>query len=98
MNKQSKHNAYDALKSSIRDNLYVEHAMEAVSEAQVLELKPSGQIEAMKGHKDDIMDTTAVGTYLSFKFNEMPVPKILPAISNVKTTTKKSNKTNIASF
>ena len=98
MNKQSKHNAYDALKSSIRDNLYVEHASEAVSEAQVLELKPSGQIEAMKGHKDDIMDTTAVGTYLSFKFNEMPVPKILPAISNVKTTTRKSNKTNIASF
>ena len=98
MNKQSKHNAYDALKSSIRDNLYVEHASEAVSEAQVLELKPSGQIEAMKGHKDDIMDTTAVGTYLSFKFNEMPVPKILPAISNVKTTIKKSNKTNIASF
>ena len=63
MNKSTKYQAYDSYTAQIRDNEYIERDNGAADEAQWLQLKPSGQIEAMSGQRDDKQDTTAVGVY-----------------------------------
>lgn len=64
MNKSTKYQAYDSYTAQIRDNEYIERDNGAADEAQWLQLKPSGQIEAMSGQRDDKQDTTAVGVYI----------------------------------
>lgn len=77
MNRKTKYQAYDDYKNKVRDNLYIEHCHEAVNEATTLLLSTRGLIEAQKGRRDDMQDTTAVGVYISFNPNEMPLPKII---------------------
>lgn len=65
MNKSTKYQAYDSYTAQIRDDEYIERDNGAADEAQWLQLKPSGQIEAMSGQRDDKQDTTAVGLYIA---------------------------------
>lgn len=65
MNKSTKYQAYDSYTAQVRDNEYIERDNGAADEAQWLQLKPSGQIEAMSGQRDDKQDTTAVGVYIA---------------------------------
>lgn len=64
MNKSTKYQAYDSYTAQVRDDEYIERDNGAADEAQWLQLKPSGQIEAMSGQRDDKQDTTAVGVYI----------------------------------
>lgn len=75
MNKKTKYQAYDDYRGKIRDQLYIERCNEAVNEAAYLQLTSRGMIEAMKGKRDDMQDTTAVGVYIAFDPNEMDLPK-----------------------
>lgn len=77
MNKKTKYQAYDDYRAKVRDHYYIERCNEVVNEATYLELKRNGTIEAMKGKRDDMQDTTAVGVYIAFNPNEMPLPKIV---------------------
>ena len=85
MNRKTKYQAYDDYKNKVRDLMYVEHCHEAVNEATTLLLSTRGTIEAQKGRRDDMQDTTAVGVYIAFSPNEMPLPKIVD-------TTRRKNK------
>lgn len=77
MNRKTKYQAYDMYKNAIRDDLYIEHCHEAVNEASTLLLSTRGQIEAMKGRRDDMQDTTAVGVYIAYDPKEMSLPKVI---------------------
>lgn len=98
MNHKTKWQAYDAYFENVRDYGYVEHSMEAYTEASYLETGKKSP-EAMKGKKDDIQDTTAVGIFIGYDFNLMPMPKITAYISEetMKSTIKRSSK-GAASF
>lgn len=65
MNKSTKYQAYDSYTIQVRDDEYIERDNGSVDEAQWLQLKANGQIEAMSGQRDDKQDTTAVGTYIA---------------------------------
>lgn len=65
MNKSTKYQAYDSYTAQVRDDEYIERDNGAADEAQWLQLKPNGQIEAMQGQRDDKQDTTAVGVYIA---------------------------------
>lgn len=65
MNKSTKYQAYDSYTAQVRDGEYIERDNGAADEAQWLQLKPNGQIEAMSGQRDDKQDTTAVGVYIA---------------------------------
>ena len=65
MNKSTKYQAYDSYVAQIRDDEYIERDNGAADEAQWLQLQSNGQIEAMKGQRDDKQDTTAVGVYIA---------------------------------
>ena len=95
MNKKTKYQAYDDYRAKIRDHYYVEYCNEAVNEASYLELKRDGKIEAMKGRRDDMQDTTAVGVYISFDYNEMDAPKL---IDTSKSKKKRHRKGSAATF
>lgn len=77
MNKKTKYQAYDDYRAKVRDHYYIEYCNEVVNEASYLELKRDGKIEAMKGRRDDMQDTTAVGVYIGFNENEMDAPKLI---------------------
>jgi hypothetical protein len=65
MNKSTKYQAYDSYTIQVRDDEYIERDNGSADEAQWLQLKANGQIEAMSGQRDDKQDTTAVGTYIA---------------------------------
>jgi hypothetical protein len=65
MNKSTKYQAYDSYTVQVRDDTYIERDNGSVDEAQWLQLKSNGQIEAMAGQRDDKQDTTAVGTFIA---------------------------------
>lgn len=95
MNKKTKYQAYDDYRAKIRDQYYIERCNEVVNEASYLELKRDGKIEAMKGRRDDMQDTTAVGVYISFNYNEMDAPK---QIDTSKPKKKKRTKVRASTF
>lgn len=77
MNRKTKYQAYDDYRGKIRDGFYVERCHEAANEAAWLELTKDGKIQAVKGRRDDIQDTTAVGVYISFNVKDMPLPRLI---------------------
>lgn len=79
MNKSTKYQAYDSYSSQIRDDEYIERDNGAVDEAQWLQLKSNGQIEAMQGQRDDKQDTTATGVYIARE--HMPNVRIWDMVS-----------------
>lgn len=79
MNKSTKYQAYDSYTAQVRDDEYIERDNGAADEAQWLQLKPSGQIEAMSGQRDDKQDTTAVGVYIGRE--QMPNVRIWDIVS-----------------
>lgn len=87
MNKSTKYQAYDSYTAQIRDDEYIERDNGAADEAQWLQLKPNGQIEAMQGQRDDKQDTTAVGVYIARE--QMSNIKIIDLVSQVRKTPPK---------
>lgn len=79
MNKSTKYQAYDSYTAQIRDDEYIERDNGAADEAQWLQVQSTGQIEAMKGQRDDKQDTTAVGVYIARE--QMGNVKILDIVS-----------------
>ena len=77
MNVKTKYLAYDTYFQKVRECEYIEHSFDAYTEAEYLETV-KGKIEAMKGKRDDIQDTTATGVHISYDFETMPLPKIIP--------------------
>lgn len=82
MNRQTKYLAYDTYYEKVREGEYVEHSMDAYVEAEYLETN-NGTIEAMRGKRDDIQDTTATGVHICYDFATIPLPKIVPLVENV---------------
>lgn len=77
MNRKTKYLAYDTYFTKVREAEYIEHSFDAYTEAEYLETV-KGKIEAMQGKRDDIQDTTATGVHISYDFDTMPIPKIIP--------------------
>jgi hypothetical protein len=96
MNKKTKYQAYDRLVAAIRDDEYIERSHEAVNEMQWLQIKPTGQIEASVGKRDDIQDTTAIGVYIGFE--EMPLPKIVSLRPNSQAGVRTKKSVGVAGF
>ncbi len=80
MNKHTKYLAYDTYYEKVREGGYIEHSMDAYVEAEYLEVSDKGLIEALKGKRDDIQDTTAVGVHICYDFSTISVPKIVPVL------------------
>lgn len=74
-NVRTKYLAYDQSRASIRDGEYVERDNRCVDEMSWLERKGNGSLGAIDGQHDDIIDTTAIGIYISSR--EMPQPTML---------------------
>ncbi|MCM1031543.1 MAG: hypothetical protein NC410_08925 [Oscillibacter sp.] len=72
-NKRTKYLAYDTSRAVIRDREYIERDLRCVDEMGWLETKTDGTLGAIEGQHDDIIDTTAIGIYVSSE--EMPLPK-----------------------
>lgn len=72
-NKRTKYLAYDTSRAVIRDREYIERDHRCVDEMGWLETKNDGTLGAIEGQHDDIIDTTAIGMYISSE--EMPLPK-----------------------
>ena len=73
-NVRTKYLAYDQSRATLRDGEYVELDQAVVDEMAWLERKPNGTIGAMDGQHDDLIDTTAIGIYVSTR--EMPLPAV----------------------
>lgn len=95
MNRKTKYQAYDDYRNKVRDRYYIEYSKEAANEASWLQLTKRGQIEAAKGRRDDIQDTTAVGVYISFNIDEMDLPKSIDvnAVKKKRTRSKGNEST-----
>lgn len=74
-NVRTKYLAYDQSRASIRDGEYVEHDSRCCDEMDWLEKKSNGSLGAIVGQHDDLIDTTAIGIYLSAR--EMPLPRVV---------------------
>lgn len=75
-NKRTKYLAYDRSRAAMRDGEYIERDRRCADEMAWLEVKPDGSLGAIEGQHDDIIDTTAIGIYVSAE--EMPPPKRTP--------------------
>ncbi len=51
----------------LRDNLYIEHDLQALDEYSCYEKQPNGSYGAMKGRHDDILMTRCIGLYIAFE-------------------------------
>jgi hypothetical protein len=74
-NKNTKYAAYDEARTAIREDRFIEYDNRAVDEMETLQYNQKGQIESAAGYHDDIIDTDAIGIYISEK--EMDNPKLL---------------------
>ncbi len=54
----------------LRDNLYIEHDIQALDEYSCYEKQPNGSYGAMKGRHDDILMTRCIGLYIAFEENK----------------------------
>lgn len=84
MNRQTKYLAYDRYYSAVRNDEYIERSHDAVNEMQWLITKPSGQIEAQPGRRDDTQDVNAIACYIGLDI--MEVPKKVQRIKQSKAT------------
>lgn len=71
-NVRTKYLAYDQSRASLRDHEYLEYDNRCVDEMAWLERKTNGSLGAIDGQHDDLIDTTAIGIYISSR--EMPIP------------------------
>ena len=71
-NKRTKRLVYDAITKALRDGEYIERDLRVVLEMEYLENKPDGSIGSIKGQHDDLIDTSAIGVYISSSGMEMP--------------------------
>lgn len=71
--------------SYVRDNAYIERDIDAIDELLKYEKKENGAYGAIKGAKDDILMTRAIGLYISLR--EMDMPKIIN--TNINTVYKR---------
>lgn len=90
MNRKTKYQAYDDYRNKIRDRYYIEYSAEAANEASWLQLTKRGKIEAAKGRRDDIQDTTAVGVYIANNVDEMDLPKMKDIAASKKKRTRRN--------
>ena len=72
-NKRTKYLAYDTSRAIIREREYIERDRRCVDEMTWLETKSDGSLGAIEGQHDDIIDTTAIGIYISSE--EMSLPR-----------------------
>jgi len=92
MNRHTKYLAYDTYYEKVREGEFIEHSMDAYVEAEYLEIGDKGGIEAMRGKRDDIQDTTATGLHISYDFSTIALPKIVPVIDNTLRRERRSSK------
>lgn len=71
-NTRTKRLVYDALTKALRDGEYIERDSRVVMEMDYLENKPDGAIGAIKGQHDDLIDTAAIGAYISASAMDLP--------------------------
>lgn len=71
-NVRTKRLAYDAHTKALRDGEYIERDSRVVMEMEYLENKSDGSIGAIKGQHDDLIDTAAIGSYISSSVMDMP--------------------------
>lgn len=71
-NVRTKRLVYDECRRALRDGDYVERDYRAVDEMEFLENKPNGALGAIVGEHDDIIDTDAIGIYISEREMDRP--------------------------
>lgn len=65
------------LKKMVRERGYVERDERCLDEMLNYEQKPNGAFGAISGKHDDLLMTRAIGLWIAYKFDEMPLPKII---------------------
>jgi len=72
-NKSTKPAIIDNLIASYRDNTFIEHDQEMITESNQYEFKQDRTTGAKDGCHDDVLMTTAIGLFVSDK---LPIPKL----------------------
>lgn len=72
-NRQTKTAIINNLIAAYRDEEFIEHDLEMISESNQYEFKPDGTMGAKEGCHDDVLMTTAIGLFVS---NKEPLPTI----------------------
>lgn len=65
------------LKKMVRERGYIERDERCLDEMLTYELKPNGAFGAIAGKHDDLLMTRAIGLWIAYKVDEMPLPKII---------------------
>lgn len=65
------------LKKMVRERGYVERDERCLDEMLNYEQKPNGAFGAISGKHDDLLMTRAIGLWIAYKLDEMPLPKII---------------------
>ena len=94
-NVRTKTLAYDMCRSAFRNNAFTEHDARVVDEMEWLEMKPDGALGAIKGEHDDLIDTVAIGIYVSAV--QMDLPKEINPKMKI-TSGKSGSNIGFASF
>lgn len=74
-NRQTKRKIISALKSYVRDGLYIERDSRCLEEYKVYVETDKGGYEAPKGYHDDLLMTRAIGLFICY--NEMDIPRVI---------------------
>lgn len=85
-NRKTKPKIITNLIKVIREQLYIERDVRCLDEYLTYEKTQKGSYEAINGKHDDILMTRAIGLWICFE--EMDIPKIVPRVSNYKSTSK----------
>ena len=72
-NRQTKTAIINNLIAAYRDEEFIEHDLEMISESNQYEFKPDGTMGAKEGCYDDVLMTTAIGLFVS---NKEPLPTL----------------------
>lgn len=65
------------LKKMVREKAYVERDERCLDEMLNYEQKSNGSFGAIAGKHDDLLMTRAIGLWIAYKLDEMPLPKII---------------------
>lgn len=61
----------------VREHLYTERDTRCLDEMLTYEQKQNGAYGAIAGKHDDLLMTRAIGLWIAYNFNVMPIPKII---------------------
>ena len=61
----------------VRERAYIERDERTLDEMLTYELKPNGAYGAIAGKHDDLLMTRAIGLWIAYNPDEMPLPKII---------------------